>query len=289
MKGKILSVESFDSDEEFVYNIEVADNHNYFANNILTQNCHITGAKKIHEVMMWLNAKYRYGTSATPWRLAGDDMRMFASIGEMSKGITATDLIRHPEKYLVPARIQFYQMPRPFDGWQCSDYSKWQVLYREGIVENGPRNQFLAKKSIELVNEGRVTLIMCQYIDHGELLQMELKKMGYEVPFIHGSIAIGKRKTLTKEFRAGKIPMIISSSVWNIGVDFPIVSGMVMAGPYKSQVQNVQRVGRGLRPYPGKVDCKVVEAWDNYLPMIKDWALDRFEYYNSEDAFEVHA
>jgi SNF2 family DNA or RNA helicase len=37
--GKVVSVEYIDDEPEFVYNIEVADNHNYFAEDLLVSNC----------------------------------------------------------------------------------------------------------------------------------------------------------------------------------------------------------------------------------------------------------
>lgn len=40
ISGKVASVEFIEDAPTFVYNIEVADNHNYFANNLLVSNCH---------------------------------------------------------------------------------------------------------------------------------------------------------------------------------------------------------------------------------------------------------
>lgn len=40
ISGTVKSVEFLEETPEFVYNIEVADNHNYFANGLLVSNCH---------------------------------------------------------------------------------------------------------------------------------------------------------------------------------------------------------------------------------------------------------
>jgi len=37
---EIISIEEIDCEDEFVYNLEVEDNHNYFADNVLVSNCH---------------------------------------------------------------------------------------------------------------------------------------------------------------------------------------------------------------------------------------------------------
>jgi superfamily II DNA or RNA helicase len=43
------------------------------------------------------------------------------------------------------------------------------------------------------------------------------------------------------------------------GVDFPPVSAVVLACPTKSITKYLQMVGRGLRTYPGKLDCAVLD------------------------------
>ena len=40
ISGKVVSVEFIEDEPEYVYNIEVADNHNYFADGLLVSNCH---------------------------------------------------------------------------------------------------------------------------------------------------------------------------------------------------------------------------------------------------------
>ena len=38
---EIVSIEDFKYEEDYVYNLEIEDNHNYFANDILVSNCHL--------------------------------------------------------------------------------------------------------------------------------------------------------------------------------------------------------------------------------------------------------
>jgi len=307
--AEVLSVEDVESEEEFVYNIEVADNHNYYSGGIRNKNCHVTGAECVFDVMKWISARYRYGCSATPFRTGDDDLRMFAAIGNISGGITASELIE--QGFLVPPKIRFIRMPHK----KPSDYSNWQKVYRECVTENDERNILLAEEAVRLATSGRQTLVMVQQILHGDIMMNEIGRLLGEreeyydetkekeawrwvVPpeersvfFVNGQLSKKKRQDLTERFRAGMVPIAISSSIWNQGVDFPAIEGMVLAGPYKSAVANVQRIGRGLRIDPNgpKKDVIVIETWDQAVPYLRDWANDRYALYKQEPNFQVSA
>ena len=155
-------------------------------------------------------------------------------------------------------------------------------VYRKYIVNNDKRNDQCARWAEFDADSGRIVLVMCTQINHGKIL----KKMISDSVFINGTTSKSTRRKWSKEFRAGEIPIMICSSVWNVGVDFPVISSLVMAGPYKSAAVNLQRIGRGLRPYPeiGKVDCIVRETNDE-APYLRDWSMARHTAYSKEPEF----
>ncbi len=276
---------------------------------VIADEAHVTGAECVYDVMSWMNTQHRFGCSATPFRNSEDDLRMFAAIGPISGGITASELI--DMGYLVPPKIRFIRMPHV----KPTDYKKWQTVYTECIVENEERNMVLAAEAVRLAGSGRQTLVMVQRIPHGQILENEIgsllgereeyydeekdiRKWRWTVEpdertifFVNGKISKKKRKEFTARFREGLVPIAISSSVWNQGVDFPAVEGMVLAGPYKSAVANIQRIGRGLRPNPdrNKEDVIVIETWDQKVPYLRDWANERYALYKNEPNFQVIA
>jgi superfamily II DNA or RNA helicase len=240
------------------------------------------GAKAVFTAVEWFPARHRFGVSATPWRGDNAGLQMFAAVGELSAGLTPSELIRLG--YLVKPIIKFVEAPRV----KCSDYKKWQTVYKEGVVENTERNILLAEEAANLSKEGRITLVMVQQILHGNIIKRYIEDIvgKGEVFFVNGKLTKKKRKEFTERFHNGEVPIAISSSVWNIGVDHPILSGLVLAGPYKSQATNVQRIGRGLRLYDGKKDVKVIDTWDN-MPYLRDWSLERHDIYREEEEFVV--
>lgn len=265
---------------------------------IVIDEAHIAGAEAVHETASWFPAKFRYGTSATPWRTTGDDLRMVGSIGEVTKGISDDELVK--DGWLVPMDIDFVEMPRT----AISDFKLWSTVYREQVVENDERNMIVADLAMDLVKEGRSTLIMLTQIKHGHLMVKELKDYSTyfdtsDVAFVHGQLPDGKRKRYTEEFKNGDRKVAISSSVWNQGVDIPRISGMILAGPNKSQLINEQRMGRGGRiwcPQCGvnrcncdnkKKVCKVKDC-DDEAPYLRDWRMEREYRYRTHNCYTIN-
>ena len=59
--------------------------------------------------------------------------------------------------------------------------------------------------------------------------------------------------------------MISSVATIETGVDLPTASCLIDARPTKSRMAFVQRIGRGLRTAPGKVDCIILDHAGNHL------------------------
>lgn len=65
--AKIISIKKIKNDgRRFKYNLEIEDNHNYIANNILISNCHHVAAKTLFKIAMALKEHIVVGLSATP-------------------------------------------------------------------------------------------------------------------------------------------------------------------------------------------------------------------------------
>ncbi len=74
----------------------------------------------------------------------------------------------------------------------------------------------------------------------------------YLMPTITGQTPAGERATLTEDFRAGRITKIVTSRVWNEGVDVPEAAVAIVIAGTGMERDAVQRLGRILRPGPGK-------------------------------------
>ena len=66
--SEINSIENLGNYGEEVYDLEVEDNHNYFAEGVLVHNCHMGNAICFARFIKALDTRYRLGLSATPKR-----------------------------------------------------------------------------------------------------------------------------------------------------------------------------------------------------------------------------
>ena len=168
--------------------------------------------------------------------------------------------------------------------------------YRTSIVENDERNlEFVIKPAMEMIEEGRHVLILFAWIDHGERIRDLLLANGLkeeEVRLINGSTANEARKNAIKEFRKGAFKVLVGSTIFDAGVNIPIISGIVMAGAGNSEITLVQRIGRGVRnadyedilgelpdfmlKTDGEKVAKVVDVYDHNVKFFEHQAKNRY-------------
>lgn len=68
-----------------------------------------------------------------------------------------------------------------------------------------------------------------------------------------------ERKRHLAAFADGQIDMLVNCQLYTEGLDLPAVDVVHMARPTKSDSLYLQMIGRGLRVFPGKTDCLVME------------------------------
>ncbi len=79
--------------DNYVYNLEVEDNHNYFVNGILVHNCQKAPSRTFSEAVTAFDSKYLMGLSATPWRRDKLTQLIFWYLGNIIHQVDATQLI----------------------------------------------------------------------------------------------------------------------------------------------------------------------------------------------------
>jgi len=81
---------------------------------------------------------------------------------------------------------------------------------------------------------------------------------------VWGKMPAKDRENVLKDFKNNKIQAVASCGVLTEGFDEPQVNCIVMARPTKSKTLYTQSVGRGLRIFPTKEDCLVLDFADDY-------------------------
>jgi len=82
---------------------------------------------------------------------------------------------------------------------------------------------------------------------------------GITASVVDGELPREMRQLVYDKYRRGKTQVLVNCMVLTEGFDMPQVSCIVVARPTSSQGLYTQMVGRGLRPFPGKRDCLVLD------------------------------
>jgi superfamily II DNA or RNA helicase len=109
-----------------------------------------------------MEARFRFGVSATPWRDQNDDLLIDGCFGRALADIRASDLIE--KGVLVKPTIYFICTSSRISG-------TYAHIYKECVVENDARNSVIAETATKLRGEGRRVLVLVKQIAHGEKLE----------------------------------------------------------------------------------------------------------------------
>src|SRR5690606_14891566 len=119
------------------------------------------------------------------------------------------------------------------------------------------------------------TLVLFKNKAHGKRLYKMLSGK-ISCAMLDGDDDFKIREEVCDKIKIGEIDCIIASTIFDIGVDLPVLSALVIAGGGKSSVRALQRVGRILRLYHGKTIAPVIDFCDQ-APFLLDHSLKRKE------------
>ncbi len=92
-------------------------------------------------------------------------------------------------------------------------------------------------------------LVIGQYLD-----QIEAMARAIDAPLIVGKTPTAERERLYRDFKEGRIPVLVVSKVGNFAIDLPDANVAVqVSGTFGSRQEEAQRLGRILRPKSGGV------------------------------------
>lgn len=214
---------------------------------VMVDETQAVGTPQWDEVLSLCNAPYRVFLSATPKRTDGASIKIQAYSGPIAYTTTAEEQIEKGRLCNLDIRYKVFDHAL----YNYDDSIEYNNAYEEFIQNNRKRNvEAIVKPTLSMVNEGRFVLVLIQRIDHGLILKDLFIEHGIEpedVRFIFGESAESARQLAIKEFRKGKFKILIGSTIFDAGVNIPLISGVVLAGAGNSEITLIQRIGRGAR------------------------------------------
>lgn len=283
--GSVLGFKEKVSDEDIEEKLVEQSNHSKIKDLIgklkvcIFDECHVCSAPTFVELSKHINPENIYGMSASPWRDDNSDLLIESLLGNRIMELSASDLIKRG--ILVKPKIKFIKVPK-YEGKIEKNY---QAIYKRYIIENDVRNNLILNGVKKLTSLGYKVLVLYDKINHGKILY---KLIGQEMPcaLLSGKDSNDDRNYVKNKIKSGELNCVIASKIFDIGVDIPELSGLVLCSGGKSSVRALQRIGRVIRGFSGKKYAAVIDFFDD-IKYLKDHSKIRRRIYQTEPEFEV--
>jgi DNA repair protein RadD len=102
-------------------------------------------------------------------------------------------------------------------------------------------------------------------VAHCTAVSDELRERGIDHAVITGETPTEERAEAIARFRAGKLRALINCNVLTTGFDARNIDCIAFMRPTVSPVLWTQAAGRGMRTWPGKADCRLLDFGGNIL------------------------
>lgn len=198
------------------------------------------------------------GVTATPDRLDGQMLNHI--IGVCSFRLTIEEMIQ--QRYLCD--IEGFSVKTKIDLSDIDDHNgdfSLVQLYKKLCTES--RNNMIVDIIKNEMN-GRKTIVFCINIDHSKIIQNLLHVTGIAAAHIDGTMKTDQKTSILNSFRNGEISCLCNCQLLSEGFDEPSIDAIILSRPTKSKSLFIQMIGRGLRNYPEKKNCKIIDIVDNH-------------------------
>jgi ATP-dependent helicase IRC3 len=126
-------------------------------------------------------------------------------------------------------------------------------------VNTAVTNDLTVRSWLARAMERRSTLVFCVDLAHVSGLTETFRKHGIEARYVTGETPKKLRSERLDAFRNHEFPVLVNCGVFTEGTDIPNIDCVLLARPTRSRNLLVQMIGRGMRLYPRKANCHIID------------------------------
>lgn len=146
---------------------------------------------------------------------------------------------------------------KPWYGNWESEFVTYKEIYDDSITLNKYARKMAYARLRWNINQGRYpALVVCKHIAHCEnLYKFFKKKLGdaYNIAYVHVNTPSKLRQQIMKDFREGKIDILVSTTIIARGKNFPKLKYLLNTASMDSQEKSIQFLGRLVRTDESKI------------------------------------
>ena len=212
------------------------------------------GSKQYQNVLTRLfNTRIRIGLSGTIYmsKLAKDrvkNMNLECFFGKVIAEFKLKDSIK--KGYSTKTIVKMVPSRPWYGNWE-SEFVTYKDIYDDSITLNRYARKMAYARLRWNINQGRYpALVVCKHIAHCEkLYKFFKKKLGdaYNIAHVHVNTHSKLRQQIMKDFREGKIDILVSTTIIARGKNFPKLKYLLNTASMDSQEKSIQFLGRLVR------------------------------------------
>lgn len=206
--------------------------------------------------------KHLFGFTATPLR--GDKEHLGSIFKEHTFKMTLSEATQLG--YIVPVHGLRISMEKSLNEIKTKQ-GDYDIEELDRVMNCDSVNKLIVERCENL--KKTPAIIFTTSVNHAEELAKRLREKKRKA--ISVSYKTSKRilAIIFRMLEQGRIDFITNAVKLSEGFDFPAIRSVILARPTRSPVLYKQMIGRGLRNYPDKFDCFVLEFTSNDPKMMK--------------------
>lgn len=256
VQGKVLNWSNFTIGmvQSISRNMRFYQNELAKVDMVLVDEADQAGSKQYQNVLTRLfNTRVRIGLSGTIYmsKLAKDkvkNMNLEVFFGKVLAEFKLKDSIK--KGYSTRTIVKMVPSKPWYGNWESEEIS-YKEIYDDSITFNKYAKRMVYSRLKWNLKQGRYpALVVCKFIAHCEnLCKYFKKKLGskYNIACVHVDTPSKIRQQIMKDFREGKIDILVSTTIIARGKNFPKLRYLLNAASMDSQEKSIQFLGRLVR------------------------------------------
>ena len=278
------------NNEDSVYDLTVADNHNYFANGFLVHNCHHAVAGQWRNVTDRNPNAFLLGLTATPERLDGKGLGIESGgvyeklvLGPSVKSLIERGYLSQPRVFAPPINFDDSALRTIAGDYDVKQMS--EMLDQPQIIGDCVRHY-------SKICPNMPAIAFCSTIEHARHTAEQFCNAGFNFKCIDGTMSDFDRRDAIEGLGSGRYDGLTSCNIISEGTDIPVVGCAIFLRKTKSLSLYLQQAGRVLRPYQGKEFSIILDHVRNvethgFPEDERDWSLEGRRKQNRNDEDEI--
>lgn len=202
-----------------------------------------------------LNAPVLVGVSATFARF--DGLKLGAAIDHIVYHKDYVDMIG--EKWLANAVFTTVKSEANLSNVKKDKFGDFALGSLSEAVNTTNTNNITVRAWMANAEGRKSTLVFCVDVEHAKQLTATFREHGVDARYITATTHKNVRSEQLEAFKNQEFPVLLNCGLFTEGTDIPNIDCVLLARPTRSRNLLIQMIGRGLRLYPGKEDCHIID------------------------------